>query len=65
MGEEQDVEEGERIDPHGGRGGFVCQGEDDTCRKEGRGIERKKIERVGVRSKDTAAEVKEKSYWEA
>lgn len=64
VGEEQDVEEGERIDPHGGQGGFVCQGEDDACRKEGTGTERKKKERVGVRSKNTAAEVKEKSYWE-
>lgn len=42
VGEEQDVEEGERIDPHGGQGGFVCQGEDDACRKEGTGTERKR-----------------------
>lgn len=47
MGEEQDVEEGECIDPHGGQGGFVCQGEDDACRKEGTGTERKKDRKSG------------------
>lgn len=47
VGEEQDVEEGECIDPHGGQGGFVCQGEDDACRKEVRGTERKKERKSG------------------
>lgn len=47
VGEEQDVDEGERIDPHGGQGGFVCQGEDDACRKEGTGTERKKERKSG------------------
>lgn len=34
MGEEEDVEEGESIDPHGGGGGLVCQGEDNTWRRK-------------------------------
>lgn len=32
--------------------------------RRGQEQKEKKIERVGVRSKNTAAEVKEKSYWE-
>lgn len=35
--EEEDVEEGESIDPHGGGGGLVCQGEDNAWRKEEEG----------------------------
>ena len=35
MTEEEDVEEGESIDPHGGGGGLVCQGEDYTWSRGG------------------------------
>ncbi len=33
VGEEEDVKEGESINPHCGGGGLVCQGEDDAWKK--------------------------------
>lgn len=49
VGEEEDVEEGESIDPHGGGGGFICQGEDDAWRRkqEEEGIKEKNRNRKG------------------
>lgn len=34
VGEEEDMEEGESIDPHGRGGGLVCQREDNAWKEE-------------------------------
>lgn len=41
------MEEGESIDPHGGGGGLVCQGEDNACRREEGREKERKMERTG------------------
>lgn len=43
VGEEEDMEEGQSVDPHGGGGGPICQGEDDACGRE-EGVRKEKGE---------------------